>query len=36
MKTTPNQTRKSIILCRGPTVLPPLKKYKEVKLFESC
>jgi len=23
MKITPNQTRKSIILCRGPTALPP-------------
>lgn len=36
MKTTPNQTRKSIILCRGPTALPPPKNYKEVTLFESC
>jgi len=26
MKETPNQTRKSIILCRGPTALPPPKK----------
>lgn len=36
MKTTPIQKSKSIILCRGPTVLSVLKKYKEVKQFESC
>lgn len=35
MKTAPNQKHKSIILCRGPTALPP-KNFKEVKLFESC
>ncbi len=36
MKPTPNQKAKSIILCRGPTTLPPPKNNKEVKLFESC
>ncbi len=36
MKATPNQKVKSLILCRGPTSLPPPKNYKEVKLFEGC
>jgi len=36
MKATPNQKVKSLILCRGPTTLPPPKNNKEVKLFESC
>lgn len=36
MKTTPNRKLKSAILCRGPTVLILLKKYKEVKQFECC
>lgn len=35
MKTTPNPSLKSIILCRGPTASPYPQNNKEVKRFES-
>lgn len=34
MKTTPNPSLKSIILCRGPTAPPYSRNNKEVKKFE--
>ena len=34
MKTTPNPSLKSFILCRGPTASPYPQNNKEVKQFE--
>lgn len=34
MKTTPNLSLKSFVLCRGPTASPYSRNNKEVKQFE--